>query len=193
MYGRSACEALAASVCSALQGGARAHNIAWYRGVQLGCACACNKGAPFDAAAAGGCSKGLQGGLSTAWVSTSCRLVRGPPPPAPPQSHTGICPGRAGCCCCCCCGCRKRSKGMSPSDYNKGSITPSGLIRCSCHGSDITMSEFEQHSNSQIHRPAEYIFIRSLDMSLKVGGVWRGGGRQREGPAGGGGGRRGGG
>lgn len=67
---------------------------------------------------------------------------------------------------------RKRSKGMNPADYNKGSITTSGLIRCSCHGTDITMSEFEQHSNSQIHRPAEYIFIRSIDMSLKVrGGV----------------------
>jgi hypothetical protein len=31
------------------------------------------------------------------------------------------------------------------------------------------MSEFEQHSNSQIHRPAEYTFIRCIDMSLKVG------------------------
>lgn len=58
---------------------------------------------------------------------------------------------------------------MQPSDYNRGTITSAGLIRCSCHGSDITMSEFEQHSNSQIHRPAEYIFIRSIDMSLKVG------------------------
>jgi hypothetical protein len=73
---------------------------------------------------------------------------------------------------------RKRSKGMQPSDYNRGTITSAGLIRCSCHGSDITMSEFEQHSNSQIHRPAEYIFIRSIDMSLKVGG-WVGG-RVRE-------------
>lgn len=63
---------------------------------------------------------------------------------------------------------RKRSKGMSPSDYNKGTVTAAGLIRCSCHNTDITMSEFETHSNSQIHRPAEYIFIRSLDISLKV-------------------------
>jgi hypothetical protein len=30
------------------------------------------------------------------------------------------------------------------------------------------MSEFEQHSNSQIHRPAEYIFVRCMDLSLKV-------------------------
>ncbi|WIA35089.1 hypothetical protein OEZ86_003575 [Tetradesmus obliquus] len=62
---------------------------------------------------------------------------------------------------------RKRAKGMGPSDYNRGVITSAGLIRCGCHGADITMSEFEQHSNSQIHRPAEYIFIKSIDMSLK--------------------------
>jgi hypothetical protein len=58
---------------------------------------------------------------------------------------------------------------MGPADYNKGVVTSAGLIRCSCHNQDITMSEFEQHSNSQIHRPAEYIFIKSIDMSLKVG------------------------
>jgi hypothetical protein len=63
---------------------------------------------------------------------------------------------------------RKRAKGMGPADYNRGAITSAGLIRCGCHGQDITMSEFEQHSNSQIHRPAEYIFIKSIDMSLKV-------------------------
>lgn len=61
---------------------------------------------------------------------------------------------------------------MSPSDYNKGTVTAAGLIRCSCHNTDITMSEFETHSNSQIHRPAEYIFIRSLDISLKVSRGW---------------------
>jgi hypothetical protein len=63
---------------------------------------------------------------------------------------------------------RKRAKGMGPDDYNKGIITSAGLIKCSCHNQDLTMSEFEQHSNSQIHRPAEYIYVRHINISLKV-------------------------
>lgn len=60
-----------------------------------------------------------------------------------------------------------RRRGQASMEFNRGIVMDDGSIKCRCHGSNITLTEFEAHSGSQLHRPAEFIHLKSVDLSLR--------------------------
>jgi hypothetical protein len=63
---------------------------------------------------------------------------------------------------------RVRKKGIDGADFTRGYITPAGMVRCACHGQHWSLTQFEAHAGSKMHRPTEHIHINSIDMSMKV-------------------------